>query len=111
MSDQFDLFKQAQQARDAAFDQVMEHEEGFMSQLVNWVLRHRDWTGIGEELRIQALDAGVQQPHHHNVWGAAIYQMVRSGILKQTGVIRHMKTAKSHGRSSREYRVNATVEG
>lgn len=57
-----------------------------------------DFEGTFEDLRVQLENEGWPAPHHHNAWGAVAWDAKRIGYLVGTGVYRHMKTPKSHGR-------------
>jgi hypothetical protein len=58
----------------------------------------------GEEIRL-ALSRTMEQPHHHNAWGAVIMQAVKRKHLRPTDRFRQMRTAKSHARVTRVYEI------
>jgi hypothetical protein len=49
-------------------------------------------------------EAGVV-PHHHNAWGGLTNQLVRAGILIDTGRLAKSTCVRSHGRRQPIWRV------
>jgi uracil-DNA glycosylase family 4 len=60
----------------------------------------RGYEGTGEQIRLDVLDAGLDEPNHHNAWGAIIRSALVSGVLEGTGEFRKMETTKSHARKT-----------
>lgn len=59
---------------------------------------------LAEEMRRVCEEAGVV-PHHHNAWGSLTNQLVKSGILIDTGRLAKSTSLRSHARRQPVWRV------
>jgi hypothetical protein len=59
---------------------------------------------LAEEMRRVCEEAGVV-PHHHNAWGGLTNQLVKAGILIDTGRLAKSTCVRSHGRRQPIWRV------
>ncbi len=92
--------------RDEGIDQVLKHNEGWMSACIKsaefWV-----WSGggepfTGEDLRFY-LSKTVGCPAHVNGWGALVNALLKKKIIQATGEYRPMKDETSHARKTPVY--------
>ena len=65
----------------------------------------------GEEIRYTLVNQGMEEPHHHNVWGALILLANKKGLLRETGKYAPSTTPSSHCRRSRIYEVLGSSNG
>jgi hypothetical protein len=59
---------------------------------------------LAEEFRRVCEEAGIR-PHHHNAWGSLTNQLVKAGILIDTGRIAKSTRVTSHARRNTVWRV------
>ena len=59
---------------------------------------------LAEEMRRVCEEAGVV-PHHHNAWGSLTNQLVKVGILIDTGRLGKSTSVRSHARRQPIWRV------
>lgn len=59
---------------------------------------------LAEEMRRVCEEAGIV-PHHHNAWGSLTSQLVKAGILQDTGRIAKSTRITSHARRNTVWRV------
>lgn len=59
---------------------------------------------LAEEMRRVCEEAGVV-PHHHNAWGSLTNQLVRAGVLIDTGRLGKSTSLRSHARRQPIWRV------
>lgn len=59
---------------------------------------------LAEEMRRLCEEAGIH-PHHHNAWGSLTNQLVKAGILQDTGRIAKSTRVTSHARRNTVWRV------
>ena len=59
---------------------------------------------LAEEMRRVCEEAGIH-PHHHNAWGSLTNQLVRAGILQDTGRIAKSTRITSHARRNTVWKV------
>lgn len=77
----------------------------FMEQAKAVILERLSGTEcLAEEMRRVCEEAGVV-PHHHNAWGSLTNQLVRAGVLQDTGRIAKSKRVTSHARRNTVWRV------
>lgn len=77
----------------------------FMEQAKAVILERLSGTEcLAEEMRRVCEEAGVV-PHHHNAWGSLTNQLVKAGILIDTGRIAKSKRITSHARRNTVWRV------
>lgn len=77
----------------------------FMEQAKAVILERLSGTEcLAEEMRRVCEEAGVM-PHHHNAWGSLTNQLVRAGVLIDTGRIAKSKRITSHARRNTVWRV------
>lgn len=77
----------------------------FMEQAKAVILERLSGTEcLAEEMRRVCEEAGVV-PHHHNAWGSLTNQLVKAGILIDTGRIAKSKRVTSHARRNTVWRV------
>lgn len=60
--------------------------------------------GLAEDYRKLLLEGGLSEPRSPNSWGPLTLYLVKQGYLVPTGAWKPMRSAKSNGRVSREYR-------
>lgn len=90
-------------ARDLSLAQVSENAgEDFMVNAFVATLDLPDGEYTGEDIRFAITKTGVV-PHHPNAWGAVIMNLVRHGILKDTGKYTKMRSRISHARRTPVY--------
>lgn len=93
-------------ARDAGIDQVVEHNQKWSHEVLDYIEGHIPvgWAGTGEDIRHLVLEAGLNHPKHHNAWGAVIMTAIRHrGLLSKTGRLLPMRDRTSHARATWEY--------
>lgn len=103
----FDFSASASEAaRDQAIATVARHAgTAFMEQAKAVILERLSGTEcLAEEMRRVCEDAGVV-PHHHNAWGSLTNQLVRAGVLIDTGRLSKSKRISSHARRNTVWRV------
>lgn len=106
MTDQMEL---ALKARDDALAQVWDNAPEDWRVLARRVVRTMNGQRVtGEDIRLRCAELDIT-PHHHNAWGALIAKLVRSGWLVPTRQWVPMKGAKSHGRQTQIYIVDAAM--
>lgn len=105
MNAQFDLFA-GKKARDVGMATAVEHAgQAFRRGVVEVVgLMQNGARVTGEDIRQACVKAGVV-PRHPNSWGGTIMGLVRSGYLRDTGEMAHMKDVRSHARRTPVYEV------
>jgi hypothetical protein len=59
---------------------------------------------LAEEMRRACEEAGIH-PHHHNAWGSLTNQLVKAGILQDTGRTAKSARITSHARRNTVWRV------
>lgn len=59
---------------------------------------------LAEEMRRVCEEAGIV-PHHHNAWGSLTNQLVRAGILHDTGRIAKSTRITSHARRNTVWKI------
>jgi len=59
---------------------------------------------LAEEFRRVCEEAGIR-PHHHNAWGSLTNQLVKAGILIDTGRLGKSTSVRSHARRQPIWRV------
>jgi hypothetical protein len=59
---------------------------------------------LAEEFRRACEEAGIK-PHHHNAWGSLTNQLVKAGILIDTGRLAKSTRVTSHARRNTVWRV------
>ena len=59
---------------------------------------------LAEDMRRLCEEEGIT-PHHHNAWGSLTNQLVRAGILVDTGRLAKSKKVSSHARRNPVWRV------
>ena len=64
----------------------------------------RDWTGTGEDIRLDYLDHRLEPAHSAHVYGSLVSQAVKRGLLARTGERRKMRGERSNGRMTDVYR-------
>lgn len=104
--EQPDLFG-AKNARDEALERVALNAGPWRGRAISAVKMMPDgWTGTAEDLRLHLIHSGLDEPHHHNVWGELIKACIRDRVLLPTGERRNMRTIKSHARTTPVYRLH-----
>jgi hypothetical protein len=77
----------------------------FMEQAKAVILQRLSGTEcLAEEFRRVCEEAGVR-PHHHNAWGSLTNQLVKAGILMDTGRLGKSTSVRSHARRQPIWRV------
>ena len=77
----------------------------FMEQAKTVILDRLSGTEcLAEEMRRVCEEAGVV-PHHHNAWGSLTNQLVRAGVLIDTGRLGKSTSLRSHARRQPIWRV------
>lgn len=77
----------------------------FMEQAKAVILERLSGTEcLAEEMRRVCEEAGVM-PHHHNAWGSLTNQLVKAGILIDTGRLGKSTSLRSHARRQPIWRV------
>lgn len=61
---------------------------------------------LAEEMRRLCEEAGIH-PHHHNAWGSLTNQLVKAGILQDTGRIARSTRVTSHARRNTVWKVRS----
>jgi hypothetical protein len=61
---------------------------------------------LAEEFRIVCEAEGVR-PHHCNAWGALTAQLLKAGVIEDTGLVGRSRAPKSHARRQPIWRVRA----
>lgn len=91
--------------RDEALDRVLRHDWIWRAQIIEFIENlPQGWVGTGEDIRLAALEAGMNNPHSPNAWGAAVmYAVKHKRWLMWTGKVRPMRAKSSHARITREY--------
>ena len=102
MSEQLS-FLDATTARDAALTTVSANAGSWMEEALEAVRHSPLLTATGEDIRLY-VEKRIGPPHHHNAYGALIMNAVRRGYIVPTGRYLKMRTPKSHGRKTPEYR-------
>ena len=103
----FDFLASASEAaRDQAIATVARNAGvEFMEQAKAVILDRLSGTEcLAEEMRRVCEEAGVM-PHHHNAWGSLTNQLVRAGILQDTGRFAKSTSLRSHARRQPIWRV------
>ena len=59
---------------------------------------------LAEDMRSLCEEAGIT-PHHHNAWGSLTCQLVRAGVLQETGRLAKSRKPSSHARRQPVWRV------
>lgn len=59
---------------------------------------------LAEDMRRLCEEEGIR-PHHHNAWGSLTNQLVKAGILIETGRLAKSKKISSHARRNPVWRV------
>ena len=59
---------------------------------------------LAEEMRRICEEVGVR-PHHHNAWGSLTNQLVKAGVLKDTGRLAKSNSVRSHRRRQPVWKV------
>lgn len=104
------LFDFSASASEAARDQgiaMVARNAGtaFMEQAKAVILERLSGTEcLAEEMRRVCEEAGIQ-PHHHNAWGSLTNQLVRAGVLIDTGRLGKSTSLRSHARRQPIWRV------
>jgi len=94
------------EARDAGISQVMENNQKWSAEVLDFIEGHIPvgWIGTGEDIRHLATEAGIVQPKHPNAWGATIMAAVRyKGFLTRTGTMVPPRDRASHARPTWQY--------
>lgn len=65
------------------------------------------WTGLAEDMRALLTDAGLDQPHSPNCWGALTMWCVRNGYLEALGPVENTRDPKSHASYTKRYQRTA----
>ena len=93
-------------AKDHALAQVSSHAGLEFKEAAQAVILERlsGTECLAEEMRRVCEEAGVV-PHHHNAWGGLTNQLVRAGILIDTGRLAKSTCVRSHGRRQPIWRV------
>jgi hypothetical protein len=93
-------------ARDHALGLVSRHAGiEFMEAAKAVILERLSGTEcLAEEMRRVCEEAGVA-PHHHNAWGSLTNQLVKAGILLETGRMAKSTCVRSHARRQPIWRV------
>ena len=64
---------------------------------------------VGEPKELHLCDECAEEegitPHHHNAWGSLTNQLVRAGILVDTGRLAKSKKVSSHARRNPVWKV------
>lgn len=103
--DLFNDIQTGEAARDEAIERVDEHNKHWRESVLALIERlPHGWTGIGEDIRLLALEEKLGKPHHHNAWGGVIMGAVKRKLLVDTGERRKMRVTASHARQSPIYR-------
>ncbi len=103
----FDFSARASEAaRDQAIATVARNAgTAFMEQAKAVILDRLSGTEcLAEEMRRVREEAGVV-PHHHNAWGSLTNQLVRAGVLIDTGRLGKSTSLRSHARRQPIWRV------
>lgn len=97
-----DLFG-SRAARDAAFDDL-DHGDDWVPLAQRKVASlPPDWTGTGEDIRVELMRDGAPMPHHPNAWGGLVNSCLKAGLLHKTGRHGQMRAVRSHARSTPIY--------
>lgn len=59
---------------------------------------------LAEEMRRVCEEAGIK-PHHHNAWGSLTNQLVKAGVLIDTGRLAKSTSVRSHARRQPIWKV------
>lgn len=96
----------SESAKDQALGLVSRHAGiAFMEAAKGVILERLSGTEcLAEEMRRVCEDAGVV-PHHHNAWGSLTNQLVKAGILLDTGRLAKSRSVRSHARRQPVWRV------
>jgi hypothetical protein len=103
----FDFSASASEAsRDRAISTVGAHAgPEFMEQAKAVIQQRLSGTEcLAEEFRRVCEDAGIK-PNHHNAWGSLTNQLVKAGILIDTGRLGKSTSLRSHARRQPIWRV------
>jgi hypothetical protein len=93
-----------QLAGDAAMAQVLANErEAWKARATAFLMREPVDAPFSIETLRLALEPIVGRPHHHNTWGAMTNSWIRAGLIIPLELKEHMRTEKSHGRSTDLY--------
>jgi hypothetical protein len=97
--------EQAELFRDEAIERVTQNSGAWMDNAIACVSRlPNGFKYTGEDIRLM-LTHEIDEPHHHNAWGALIRHAVRKQLLTPTGKWQKMRTPRSHARQTPIYRV------
>jgi hypothetical protein len=104
MEAQRDLFE-ARAARDEGLAIVEDHNEPWMDRALREVAALPPYAELtSEDIRFRLVGRGLEEPGHHNAWGALTMNAVRRGLLLDTGQMRAMSGPKSHARRTPVWR-------
>lgn len=107
-----DLFGEgAKIERDVALARVRARGGDWRDKAMTGLVLLNHFVGTAEDIRIKLIMKGLESPHHHNAWGEFIKAAIRSKLLIPTGERRHMRTAKSHARTTAVYQVFSIEKG
>lgn len=91
-------------ARDTALESVQENSGDWVEAAVRALeFIPIGEVGTGEDFRFRLIEQGIEEPHHHNVWGAMMGAAVRKRLFRKTGEYRPMRGDRSHGRMTPVY--------
>lgn len=90
--------------RDKALAAVAKANAEWMETALSMLPYLSPMEGTGEQIR-HKLSAVIEQPSHHNAWGAMIRHGVRLGLLKPKGQWTKMEDPQSHARQTPVYTV------
>ena len=104
MEQQLDLIDALEQ-RNAVLDDMADKHSGWLALAASEMRKIPvGEIGLAEDFRRLLLERGVPAPKSPNVWGPFTSYMVRQGYLQPTGAWRPMRSERSNGRVTREYR-------
>ena len=97
----------AEEARDAALEQVADNAEPWTERAIRYLTWLRATASLqhpftGEDMRWY-VDAYVGPPHHHNAYGALTRIAIRRGLIRPTGQWTKMQSMRSHARQTPLY--------
>lgn len=95
----------AMNQRNAVLDDLADRNAGWLQRAAELMRKVPPNTiGLGEDFRRMLLEQGLDEPRSHKSWGPLTLYLVKQGMLVPTGEWKPMRSAKSNGRASREYR-------
>tara|TARA_R110002020_G_scaffold470280_1_gene696007 strand:+ start:3300 stop:3623 length:324 start_codon:yes stop_codon:yes gene_type:complete len=106
---QIDLFDPtAASERDAALQRVTANNASWMDRALRALSGLQGGEATGEDIKI-VLREQVEDPGHHNAWGALIRKALHQKMLTPTGRFTRCRLPKSHARQTPIYHITTFV--